>query len=64
VFEPFFTKKDTGTGLGLAFAKKIVSAHGGQISIEANKPKGTVVRVEIPIAAATEKTKRYKRNHG
>ena len=49
IFEPFFTKKSAGTGLGLAFAKKIVSAHGGQIFIKSNIPKGTVVTVEIPI---------------
>ena len=55
VFEPFFTKKDTGTGLGLAFAKKIVSAHGGQISIKKNKPKGTMVLVEIPVITVAPK---------
>ncbi len=57
VFEPFFTKKSTGTGLGLAFAQKIVSAHGGQIFIEANQPKGTMVVVEIPTSMPDEENK-------
>ncbi len=48
VFDPFFTTKSTGVGMGLAIARKIVQAHGGEISIESQEGRGTTVRVWIP----------------
>jgi signal transduction histidine kinase len=50
LFEPFFTTKSTGTGLGLSIVKRIVEAHGGQLSIESSVEQGTVARVELPLA--------------
>lgn len=47
-FEPFFTTKSQGTGLGLAFSASVIKAHGGEISIDDNLPKGAVSRIEIP----------------
>jgi len=51
IFEPFVTTRSGrgGTGLGLAITRDIVTAHGGAISLAANHPHGTVVRVELPL---------------
>jgi two-component system, NtrC family, sensor histidine kinase HydH len=48
-FAPFFTTKDTGTGLGLAVAQRIVLAHQGSIEIASNPGHGTCVRIALPI---------------
>lgn len=49
-FEPFFTTKavGTGTGLGLFLSREIVVAHGGQLSLESDIGKGTVVTISLP----------------
>jgi signal transduction histidine kinase len=47
-FDDFFTTKPRGTGLGLAFVKRIVDAHGGRVSLESEPGRGTVVRVQLP----------------
>jgi two-component system nitrogen regulation sensor histidine kinase GlnL len=49
LFEPFFTTKPRGTGLGLAISHRIVAEHGGIIRAEANRPRGTVVTVTLPV---------------
>ncbi len=51
VFQPFFTTKPGGTGLGLANVKKIVELHGGSASAENAEPGGAVFRITIPRAA-------------
>jgi two-component system sensor histidine kinase AtoS len=50
VFEPFYTTRAGGTGLGLAIARQIVTAHGGELSIESQEGHGTQVRVRLPLA--------------
>jgi signal transduction histidine kinase len=47
-FEPYFSTKDTGFGLGLALTKKIVSDHGGTIVLESAPGSGTTARITLP----------------
>jgi signal transduction histidine kinase len=48
LFEPFFSTKADGTGLGLAVAQRIAAAHGGDIEVEPRQPCGTTMRVRLP----------------
>ncbi|MBI5060537.1 HAMP domain-containing protein [candidate division KSB1 bacterium] len=49
VFEPFFTTRKQGTGLGLSNAKKIAEAHGGRIEIISAPGEGTEVKLLLPL---------------
>jgi signal transduction histidine kinase len=51
-FEPYFSTKDTGLGLGLALTHKIVADHGGAISLESAPDRGTTARVSLPVEPA------------
>ncbi|HNR94120.1 MAG TPA: PocR ligand-binding domain-containing protein [Kiritimatiellia bacterium] len=57
IFDPFYTTKQTGTGLGLATAYSIVSRHGGHISVESELRKGTVFDIYLPVSSAQEPEK-------
>jgi two-component system sensor histidine kinase HydH len=49
-FDDFFSTKPTGTGLGLAFVRRIIQAHGGEVSLRSSLGQGTVVRVRLPVS--------------
>ncbi|MEI8062509.1 MAG: ATP-binding protein [Verrucomicrobiota bacterium] len=55
VFEPYFTTKTTGTGLGLMIVQRIVREHGGTLDVESDTGRGTTVRLKLPL---TEKRTR------
>lgn len=52
IFEPFFSTKSRGTGLGLATAKIIIEKHKGSINLESEYGKGTAVIVKLPAGGA------------
>ncbi len=53
IFEPLFTTKPRGLGLGLAIVQKIVVHHGGAVSAENGRDGGAVVTVELPLKLST-----------
>ncbi len=53
IFEPFYTTKQTGTGLGLAVCRRVVEAHGGRITLTSQPGQGTTFQVRLPLHAMT-----------
>ena len=49
IFQPFFTTKPNGMGLGLSISRSIVAAHGGTLSVRSAPREGTTFRVELPL---------------
>jgi signal transduction histidine kinase len=48
IFDPYFTTKPGGTGMGLAIVERIVRAHGGEISVHSRPGRGTTFRIRLP----------------
>src|SRR5881409_3224033 len=48
VFEPYFTTKPSGTGLGLLIVRRIVREHGGELSIESSQGEGLTLTIRLP----------------
>lgn len=54
IFEPYYSTKETGIGLGLPLTKKIIEEHGGVIEVESERGTGTTFRVRLPREGAAE----------
>jgi signal transduction histidine kinase len=50
VFQPYFTTKKNGTGLGLFVSRKLIAEHGGRVEFESRPGEGTTFRVSLPAA--------------
>ncbi|WP_417358407.1 AAA family ATPase [Gallaecimonas pentaromativorans] len=50
IFNPFFTTKDSGLGMGLAICRSIAQVHGGTLDIASTSPNGTVMVLTLPVA--------------
>jgi signal transduction histidine kinase len=48
IFEPYFSTKTAGTGLGLPISKKIIEDHGGSVRAASEPGRGTTVTVDLP----------------
>lgn len=55
IFEPYFTTKETGSGLGLTLVYKIVQEHGGEIEVQSKEGKGTTFTLLFPIPATVSR---------
>ena len=51
VFYPYFTTRESGTGIGLAISRKIIIEHQGSIEIQSEPGKGTLVEIRLPVDA-------------
>ena len=61
IFEPFYTTKDAGTGLGLAVSYNIIESHQGSLSVESVPGHGATFTVRLPAVQPTKVSKRGKR---
>jgi two-component system nitrogen regulation sensor histidine kinase NtrY len=52
MFEPYYSKRPGGSGLGLTIVKKIIEDHNGYVRLERNEPRGLIVRIELPYQRA------------
>jgi signal transduction histidine kinase len=48
VFEPFYTTKSSGVGMGLSICQTIINGYGGRLWVDANEPRGAVFRFTLP----------------
>lgn len=54
IFEPYFSLRPEGTGLGLSVVREVVLAHGGTIGVESRDGQGTTITVTLPAACASD----------
>ena len=55
VFEPFYTTKSKGFGLGMPYVKRVIEAHHGSIMIESVEGAGTSIKVTLPAANSSSR---------
>jgi len=49
IFEPFYSTKESGTGLGLSVSRKIIAQHGGKIEVQSKKGEGSTFKIYLPV---------------
>ncbi len=49
LFDPFFSTKSTGLGLGLAMTKRVVEEHGGKVDFQSEEGKGSTITISLPV---------------
>ena len=49
IFEPFYTTKTEGTGLGLSMVQRIIDDHGGTVDVKSKEEKGTTFYIKLPV---------------
>jgi signal transduction histidine kinase len=53
IFEPFYSTKDGGTGLGLATVDRIIYNHKGRVEVDSQLGHGTTIRIHLPLLSTT-----------
>jgi signal transduction histidine kinase len=56
IFEPLYTTKPGGTGLGLYIVQEVMTAHGGQITVQSTVGAGTTFTLTLPLVESAETT--------
>jgi two-component system sensor histidine kinase HydH len=54
IFDPYFTTRSSGTGIGLAIVHKIIESHDGELRVTSEPGKGTTVSIFLPVGPASE----------
>jgi polar amino acid transport system substrate-binding protein len=62
IFEPFYTTKNQGFGLGLYIVQKVAETHGGSVKVESSKDRGTIFIMTIPLGGVEFGGKKESKN--